>query len=86
VHPVQFGPSIRQAVQRSNVSPSAAVKLLRCYPESGGSAPAGQHPGRQDHPPMPEQCRLRDQVRHLCLVLLPARTEPSGSRINENVY
>ena len=40
VRAVEAGSSIRQAAERFEVSPSAAVKLMRRVRESGSSAPA----------------------------------------------
>jgi transposase len=40
VRAVEGGSSIRQAALRFDVSPSAAVKLMRRYHESGSPAPA----------------------------------------------
>jgi putative transposase len=40
VRAVEGGSSIRQAALRLGVSPSAAVKLMRRFPQSGSPAPA----------------------------------------------
>ena len=52
VRAVERGSSIRQAAERFEVSPSAAVKLLRRVRETGSAAPAaiGGYRGRQLDP------------------------------------